>query len=116
MLLAAAAVGGYQVCFFAAVRMTGVAIGTVVAIGSAPVLTGALARLTGGTRLDLRWMAATAAAVAGCAVLVTGGHGAPTSGVSPGGRGAGPRRRALLRDLRGHRVPAHQAGHPESPL
>ncbi len=57
LLLAAAAVGGYQVCFFTAVRMTGVAVGTVVAIGSAPVFTGALSRLTGGPRLDLRWMA-----------------------------------------------------------
>jgi DME family drug/metabolite transporter len=84
LLLAAAAVGGYQVCFFSAVRMTGVAIGTVVAIGSAPVFTGALSRLTGGPRLDARWMAATAAAVAGCAVLVTGGQAA---GVSADGVG-----------------------------
>jgi DME family drug/metabolite transporter len=84
LLLAAAAVGGYQVCFFSAVRMTGVAIGTVVAIGSAPVFTGALSRLTGGPRLDVRWMAATAAAVAGCAVLVTGGQAA---GVSADGVG-----------------------------
>jgi drug/metabolite transporter, DME family len=84
LVLAAAAAGGYQVCFFTAVRMTGVAIGTVVAIGSAPVFTGALSRLTGGPRLDLRWMAATAAAVAGCAVLVTGGQ---SGGVSAGGVG-----------------------------
>ncbi len=86
LILAAAAVGGYQVCFFTAVRMAGVAIGTVVAIGSAPVFTGALSRLTGGPRLDLRWMLATAAAVAGCAVLVTGGHaGVATTGVATTG-------------------------------
>jgi DME family drug/metabolite transporter len=84
IVLAAAAVGGYQMCFFTAVRMTGVAIGTVVAIGSAPVFTGALSRLGGGPRLDMRWMAATTAAVAGCAVLVTGGHAA---GASAGGVG-----------------------------
>jgi DME family drug/metabolite transporter len=66
--------------------MTGVAIGTVVAIGSAPVFTGALSRLTGGPRLDVRWMAATAAAVAGCVVLVTGGQ---AGGVGAGGVGAG---------------------------
>jgi DME family drug/metabolite transporter len=91
LLLAAAAVGGYQVCFFTAVRMTGVAVGTVVAIGSAPVFTGALSRLTGGPRLDLRWMAATAAAVAGCVVLVTAGHsgGASTGGAGRGAAGAG---------------------------
>jgi DME family drug/metabolite transporter len=83
LVLAAAAVAGYQLCFFTAVRMTGVAIGTVVAIGSAPVFTGALSRLTGGARLDRRWMLATAAAVAGCSVLVTGGQraGATMGGV-----------------------------------
>jgi drug/metabolite transporter, DME family len=84
LVLAAAAVGGYQLCFFTAVRMAGVAIGTVVAIGSAPVFTGALSRLAGGPRLDVRWMAATAAAIAGCAVLVTGGQAA---GASAGGVG-----------------------------
>jgi drug/metabolite transporter, DME family len=84
LVLAAVAVGGYQLCFFTAVRMTGVAIGTVVAIGSAPVFTGALSRLAGGPRLDVRWMAATAAAVAGCVVLVTGGQ---AGGVSAGGVG-----------------------------
>ncbi|HTX86284.1 MAG TPA: EamA family transporter [Streptosporangiaceae bacterium] len=82
LLLAAAAVAGYQVCFFAAVRMTGVAIGTVVAIGSAPVFTGALTRLTGGPRLGSRWMLATTAAVAGCTVLVAAGKAA---GADPGG-------------------------------
>ncbi len=82
LVLAAAAVGGYQVFFFAAVRITGVAIGTVVAIGSAPVFTGMLTRLAGGPRLGLRWMLATAAAVAGCTVLVTAGTAA---GADPAG-------------------------------
>jgi drug/metabolite transporter, DME family len=80
--LAAAAVAGYQICFFTAVRLTCVAVGTVVAIGSAPVLTGLLTRLTGGPPLGRRWGLATAAAVAGCAVLVTGGRAA---GVRPDG-------------------------------
>ncbi len=80
--LAAAAVAGYQVCFFTAVRVTGVAIGTVVAIGGAPVLTGLLTRLTGGAPLGRRWIMATTAAVAGCVVLVTGGRAA---GVHPEG-------------------------------
>jgi drug/metabolite transporter, DME family len=79
---AAAAVAGYQLCFFTAVRVTGVAIGTVVAIGSAPVLTGLLTRLTGGPPLGRRWAVATTAAVAGCVVLVTGGRSA---GVRPEG-------------------------------
>ena len=87
LLLAAAAVAGYQVCFFTAVRETGVAIGTVVAIGSAPVFTGALSRLTGGSRLGRRWVIATASAVAGCAVLISSGHpeGATAAGAATGG-------------------------------
>jgi drug/metabolite transporter, DME family len=91
LVLAAVAVGGYQLCFFTAVRTTGVAIGTVVAIGSAPVFTGALSRLARGPRLDARWMTATAAAVAGCAVLVAGGRagGVSAGGVSAGGVSAG---------------------------
>jgi drug/metabolite transporter, DME family len=80
LLLAAAAVAGYQVCFFTAVRDTGVAVGTVVAIGSAPVFAGALSRLTGGSRPGRGWVMATASAVAGCTVLITNGHPAGTSG------------------------------------
>jgi DME family drug/metabolite transporter len=84
LALAAVSVGGYQLCFFSAVRETGVAIGTVVAIGSAPVFTGVLTLLTGGPRPGRRWLAATAAAVAGCTVLITGGQSA---GANPGGVG-----------------------------
>jgi drug/metabolite transporter, DME family len=84
LVLAAAAVAGYQLCFFSAVRATGVAIGTVVAIGSAPVFTGILSRLTGGPPPGRTWLLSTLAAVAGCTVLVTGGHasGARPAGVS----------------------------------
>jgi DME family drug/metabolite transporter len=82
LLLAALVLAGYQACFFTAVRLTGVAVGTVVAIGTAPVFVGGLSRLTGGPRLGRRWLLATAAAVAGCAVLVTGGQAA---GINTGG-------------------------------
>ncbi len=87
LLLAAAAVSGYQLCFFSAVKETGVAIGTVVAIGSAPVFTGVLSRLTGGPQLDARWMLATCAAVVGCGVLIVGGL---VSARGTGGNGAHP--------------------------
>jgi DME family drug/metabolite transporter len=78
VILAAGAVSvaGYQLCFFSAVRLTGVAIGTVVAIGSAPVLTGLISRIVGGAALTPRWAAATAGAIAGCVVLVTSGQAA----------------------------------------
>jgi DME family drug/metabolite transporter len=82
--LAAGALGvaAYQLCFFAAVKDTGVAIGTVVALGSAPALAG-----LGGWVLDRRgpgrtWAAATALAGAGVALLALAGGG---SEVSPPG-------------------------------
>ncbi len=84
LVLGAASTAGYQLSFFSAVRATGVAIGTVVAIGSAPVLTGLISRLTGGGALTRRWMLATAGAIAGCSVLVTGGRAA---GANLGGVG-----------------------------
>src|SRR5450755_3900974 len=74
--LAAAAVAGYQVSFFLAVRSTGVGVGTVVALGSAPVITGALGWATGQHRPGARWAIATAFAAVGLAVLtLTGGAG-----------------------------------------
>jgi len=84
--LAAGMVGisGYQLCFFSAVRLTGVAVGTVVAVGSGPVFAGLISRLTGGGPLTVRWTVATAGAVAGCALLIASGRAA---GVSLGGVG-----------------------------
>jgi DME family drug/metabolite transporter len=73
MWLAAAAVACYQVTFFLAVRSTGVAVGTVVALGSAPVLTGALGWLLGHGRPGRRWAAATGLAAVGLAVLTLDG-------------------------------------------
>ena len=40
VVVGAVGVAGYQLCFFAAVKDTGVAVGTVVALGSAPALAG----------------------------------------------------------------------------
>ncbi|ETK34306.1 hypothetical protein MPTA5024_20000 [Microbispora sp. ATCC PTA-5024] len=84
LALGAVAVAAYQLCFFAAVARTGVAIGTVVAIGSGPVFTGLLSWLVERAVPTRRWAAGTAAAIAGCAVLVTGGAagGAHAGGVA----------------------------------
>jgi drug/metabolite transporter, DME family len=76
ILLGGAGVAGYQLAFFAAVADTGVAVGTVVAIGSAPVFAGLLSRLTAGARLDARWAACTGLATTGVALLVASGGGA----------------------------------------
>jgi DME family drug/metabolite transporter len=61
----ACAVALYQLSFFAAVRLTGVAVGTVVAIGTGPAAAGVLGRLVNGERLSARWARATALAARG---------------------------------------------------
>lgn len=67
------AIAGYQLFFFAGVARTGVAVGTVVAIGSAPVLAGVLGLLLLGERPTRRWLTATLLAVAGCTLLIAMG-------------------------------------------
>jgi DME family drug/metabolite transporter len=83
VLLGAVAVAVYQLAFFAAVADTGVAVGTIVALGSAPALTGALEWVVAGRRPAGRWLAATAQACAGVGLLVLAGGGA--AGVSAPG-------------------------------
>ncbi|MFE7634648.1 DMT family transporter [Kitasatospora sp. NPDC057518] len=68
----AIAVAGYPVTFYPAVSRTGVAVATVIALGSAPVFTGLLGWLTRQGRPGGRWAGATALAVLGCALLVLG--------------------------------------------
>ena len=72
----AAAIAVYQLAFFAAVDRTGVAVGTVVALGSAPALAGVAGLLLDGEPLTRRWAHATALACAGVLLLVLGGGGA----------------------------------------
>ena len=84
--LAATAIGiaGYQLSFFAAVSETGVAVGTVVALGSAPALAGLLARAVDGTPLSARWAGCTALATAGVLLLVLSGAEAEVSAAGVG--------------------------------
>ncbi|ROO90489.1 DME family drug/metabolite transporter [Actinocorallia herbida] len=72
LLLGAVTVAGYPVTFYPAVSMTGVAVATVIALGSAPVFAGLLGWCLGHGRPSARWMWATGAAVAGCGALVLG--------------------------------------------
>ncbi|HEY8417678.1 MAG TPA: EamA family transporter [Limnochordales bacterium] len=87
-LAAAVAVALYQVCFFAGVAATGVATGTLVAIGSAPVFTGLVQWVAAAERPGRAWAAATVLAVAGCALLLGDGGqwqlNAPGIGLSLG--------------------------------
>jgi len=72
----AVAVAVYQLSFFASVRLTGVAVGTVVALGSAPAFAGLAGRLAGDGPLGSRWALSTALACAGVTILVVAGAGA----------------------------------------
>lgn len=83
VMLAGACVAVYQATFFAAVADTGVAVGTVVAIGSGPAFAGLFASTFAGERLTRRWAAATGLACAGVVLLVLGG-GAGGSVSAPG--------------------------------
>ncbi|MFD7710230.1 DMT family transporter [Streptomyces sp. NPDC059785] len=69
LLVCAAATGVYQAAFLYSTARTGPAPATVVALGTAPVATGLVARVVAGERLTPTWAAATAAAVTGCALL-----------------------------------------------
>jgi len=69
----------FQVCYFASVSLTSVSLGTLVTIGTAPVLVLAVERVTGRRRAD-RWMAgAICLALAGLGLLV----GLPPAGFGP---------------------------------
>lgn len=69
VLLAAVFTASYQLCFFAAVAKTGVAIGTIVGIGSAPIAGGVLGLIFLGERPGRRWLLATILAIIGCTLL-----------------------------------------------
>ena len=71
LVLAAAATAAYQLCFFGGVRLAGVAIGTVVGVGSGPVWGGLLGWLGRGERPGRRWALATTLALAGAVLLAT---------------------------------------------
>ncbi len=69
-LLAAVTMAAYQVFFFSAVAVTGVAVATVVTMGSSPILAGLLGWLIRGMSPQKSWYAATLAAIIGCAFLL----------------------------------------------
>jgi DME family drug/metabolite transporter len=82
LVAGALGVAAYQLCFFAAVKDTGVAVGTVVALGSAPALAGLGGWLLDRRRPDAAWAVATSLACSGVALLALAGGG---SEVSPPG-------------------------------
>ncbi|MFJ5521320.1 DMT family transporter [Streptomyces griseoluteus] len=75
----------FQTAYFTAVRDTGLAVGTIVTLGAAPVFTAAGGRLFLGERIGRAGVPAIAGALAGLTVLVLGNQ---PGVVHPGGVGA----------------------------
>ncbi|MFJ3726843.1 DMT family transporter [Streptomyces sp. NPDC090045] len=74
----------FQAAYFAAVRETGLAVGTVVTLGAGPVLIALGARHWMGERLGRGGVAAVVGALAGLAVLVLGSGGGEVRPVGVG--------------------------------
>ena len=68
-ILAAIAIALFQSLFFTSVRFTGVAVGTVVTIGSAPVFAGFIEWVFWKVRPTFVWAIATVLAIVGCLLL-----------------------------------------------
>ena len=73
-MLGALSMASYQMFFFAGVARTGVAVGTIVGIGSTPILAGPIGFFVRGERPSRRWVIATALGIIGCAILIAAGE------------------------------------------
>ncbi|WP_422933103.1 DMT family transporter [Sinomonas sp. P47F7] len=84
VVVGGAAVALYSVAFYTSMRMAGVAIGTAVSIGGAPVASAVIERLLDNRRLTVQWASGAALGVAGAVLLsfarggAAGGEGAQT--------------------------------------
>jgi drug/metabolite transporter, DME family len=74
IFIGALSMAAYQMFFFAGVARTGVAVGTIVGIGSTPILAGPIGFLVRGERPSRRWLLATTLGVIGCTLLIATGE------------------------------------------
>lgn len=74
LVVAAVGAAAYQPFFFAGIGYAGVPLGTLVAVGSAPVIAGLLSWIILGERPRRSWAVATAICVAGLGLLTGAGH------------------------------------------
>lgn len=73
LLLGSLGVFAYPLAFYSSMHLAGVAIGTVVSLGAAPVFAAVLEFLVDRRRVTLRWGIATIVAVVGVVLLAAGG-------------------------------------------
>jgi DME family drug/metabolite transporter len=81
--LSAIAVVVFPLAFYSSMRLAGVAVGTVVSIGSAPAAAAVIERISDRTPLSRRWATGTSVGIVGMLALVTahpGGQVSQTSG------------------------------------
>ncbi|WP_374986929.1 DMT family transporter [Streptomyces fradiae] len=69
VLLGAASVAVYPLAFYSSMHLAGVAVGTVVSIGTAPLASALIERVVDGRRLTRRWMLAAALGLLGTILL-----------------------------------------------
>lgn len=62
----------YQLFFFTGVKMTGIAVGTVLMLGSSTVFAGILGAVLIGEKPEKRWYLSSMLSVAGCVILLAG--------------------------------------------
>jgi DME family drug/metabolite transporter len=70
LLATAVSVAAYQLAFFTGVRLVGIAVGTILTVGSAPFVAGVLSIMLGHHRPSRRWASTTLVAVIGLVLLV----------------------------------------------
>lgn len=70
VIISAVGLTFYQLSFFKAVSMMGVASGTMVSIGTAPIIAGMLGIILYKEKICLRWVVATAVSIVGCLFLI----------------------------------------------
>lgn len=77
LLVSVVGLVGFQFSFFTALKLTGVSVGTMIAIGASPMFAGALGSFVQREPLSARWFLSTLVAMAGCTLLVLGGSSGP---------------------------------------
>ncbi|WP_425588106.1 DMT family transporter [Streptomyces prasinosporus] len=87
VLLGALSVGAYPLAFYSSMHLAGVAAGTVVSIGSAPLASAVIERVADGRRLSRRWTVGAALGLSGTALLCAAEAAGARSG--PGAHSAG---------------------------